>query len=289
MGIAAITVWTTEQVLTSTALNANFATIRDHYNANAVETSGAQTIAGIKTFSAVPVFSLGATIAAGGLTVADGGATVTAGGLTVSADGADITGDSTIAGTLGGLTGLTVDSGGATFTAGGLTVSADGADITGDVTVDGTVSLTGLTFVSGFGTNAAQPRARVTGAGETLQTSTTAVTWAAAALNVGTLWAGGAATRITIPANAGGSYHFTVSGSVHKTAGADTTVTLKLRKNGTTDLGVVGSFGATATSVPFCMAWDDDCSAADYYEIYMQAGTATVDLTTPQWCARKVW
>jgi hypothetical protein len=87
MGIAAITTWSANQLLTSTALNTNFATIRDHYNSNAVETSGSQTIAGVKTFSSIPVFSLGATITAGGLGVTAGGITVTAGGATITAGG----------------------------------------------------------------------------------------------------------------------------------------------------------------------------------------------------------
>jgi fibronectin-binding autotransporter adhesin len=48
--------------------------------------------------------------------VSASGATASAGALTVSAGGAAITGNSTITGTLGGLTGLTVASGGATVT-----------------------------------------------------------------------------------------------------------------------------------------------------------------------------
>jgi hypothetical protein len=118
MAIAAITTWTTNQVLTSTTLNGNFSTIRDHYNANAVETSGAQTIAGIKTFSAAAVFSAGFS---------------TAVGITV-------VGNSTITGTLTALTGLTSSgtaalatvTASATITAGtGLTVT------TGNLTMSG--------------------------------------------------------------------------------------------------------------------------------------------------------
>jgi hypothetical protein len=45
-----------------------------------------------------------------------GGLTVTVGGATVSAGGITVTGNSTITGTLGGLTGLTVASGGVTVT-----------------------------------------------------------------------------------------------------------------------------------------------------------------------------
>lgn len=85
MAIAALTQWSTQQVLTSATLNANFATIRDHYNANAVETSGAQTIAGVKTFSSIPVFSAGVSVTTGGVAVTAGGVTVTAGGISVAA------------------------------------------------------------------------------------------------------------------------------------------------------------------------------------------------------------
>lgn len=130
MAIPALTTWSNGQVLTSTALNANFAAIRDHYNSNAVETSGAQTIAGVKTFSAIPVLSLG---------------------LTISAGGAAITGNSSVTGTLSvsqlltaaaGISvttvGLTVVAGGLTVTAGGLTVTAGGATITaGNLTMSG--------------------------------------------------------------------------------------------------------------------------------------------------------
>jgi hypothetical protein len=67
----------------------------------------------------------------------------------VSSGGASITGNSTITGTLGGLTGLTVSSGGASITGNstitgtlggltGLTVSSGGASITGDLTTPNT-------------------------------------------------------------------------------------------------------------------------------------------------------
>lgn len=76
------------------------------------------------TPSTAPAFANGITLTTGGLTVTAGGLTVTAGGLTVSASGITVTGNSTITGTLGGLTGLTVVSGGATITAGDLTMTA---------------------------------------------------------------------------------------------------------------------------------------------------------------------
>jgi len=91
----------------------------------------------------------------GGVTVfsvrADGATTV-AQTLTVSAGGIAVTGNSTITGTLGGLTGLTVASGGATITGAstitgtlggltGLTVASGGATITGASTITGNLTL----------------------------------------------------------------------------------------------------------------------------------------------------
>lgn len=75
--------------------------------------------------------------------VTKAGAVTQAQALTVSAGGLTVTGNSTISGTLGGLTGLTVTSGGATVSAGGITV-------TGNSTITGTLGgLTGLTVASG--------------------------------------------------------------------------------------------------------------------------------------------
>ena len=124
MAIASLTTWSTNDVLPSAALNANFATIRDHYNANAVEIVGNQTIAGTKTFSAASVFSLG---------------------LTVSASGITVTGNSTITGTLTALTGVT-SSGTAAF----ANVTASGTlGVTGTSTLGATntAALTCTTFV----------------------------------------------------------------------------------------------------------------------------------------------
>lgn len=103
MSIAAFPYSSFTGTILSSQVMANFTHLRDHYNSNAVETSGNQTVAGIKTFSSAPVCSAG---------------------LTVSASGITVTGNSTITGTLGGLTGLTVASGGITVTAGNLTLSA---------------------------------------------------------------------------------------------------------------------------------------------------------------------
>ena len=72
----------------------------------------------------------GLNVTAGGATITAGGLTVTAGGLTVSSAGANITGNSTLVGSLGGITKLSVASG--------------GAAITGDSTVTGTLTVSGV-------------------------------------------------------------------------------------------------------------------------------------------------
>lgn len=107
-----------------------------------------QIITGNSTLNGTLTGLTGLTVASGGETITSGGLTVTAGAinfnsngitnvgvlsgvstinagntLTVTSGGANITGNSTITGTLTGLTGLTVASGGATITAGGLTVN----------------------------------------------------------------------------------------------------------------------------------------------------------------------
>jgi hypothetical protein len=284
MGIAAITTWSTNQVLTSAALNTNFSTIRDHYNANAVETSGAQTIAGVKTFSNIPVFSLGATIAAGGLTVTAGGATITAGGLTVAAGGATITGNSTVTGTLNVTS--TLSQGGTAIPTGsgtnGKLTRWTGASTIGDAAIadDGT-----------YTTNATQPRVMAVVAGESITTSA-AISWDSAALNVGSMWSGVTPTRITIPASAGGSYMFALSGHYLHTANA--TITLNLRKGGTTTIGVgmqwltYGNTLATNDHQPFSFTWFDDSSAADYYEVMVASSSGNINIDA-QLTVRKVW
>lgn len=83
----------------------------------------------------------GLTVTSGGATITAGGLTVTAGGLTVSASGITVTGNSTITGTLGGVTTLTCTTVTATNLGGTLSTAAQG-----NVTSLGT--LTGLT-VSG--------------------------------------------------------------------------------------------------------------------------------------------
>lgn len=124
MGIPALpTTWSDGNTLYAAALNNNFTTIRDYYNANTVELTGNQTVAGVKTFSSAPVLSAG---------------------LTVSASGITVTGNSTITGTLGSLTGIT-SSGTAALAV--VTVSST-LNVTGTSTLGATntAALTSTTF-----------------------------------------------------------------------------------------------------------------------------------------------
>jgi len=113
MAIPALTNLTANTTARAADVIGNDNVIRDHYNANAVEKSGAQSIAGVKTFSDIPVFSNGATVTAGGVTISSGGLTAT--------------GNSTITGTLTALTGLT----------------SSGTASLATVTVSGSLTLTG--------------------------------------------------------------------------------------------------------------------------------------------------
>lgn len=83
----------------------------------------------------VQTWSSGSTSVTGTLTTSSK-ITVSSGGVTVTAGGVTITGNSTLAGTLGGLTGLTVASGGASITGsstinGTLTIGSGSASILG--------------------------------------------------------------------------------------------------------------------------------------------------------------
>jgi hypothetical protein len=116
--IAALTSFTANTQAKAAEVNANFSTIRTTVNTYAAFIDQPATITGVWTFNATPVLTTGLTVSAGGVTVTAGGVTVSAGGLTV-------TGNSTITGTLGGLTGLTV-----TGTATATTFSGSGASLT---------------------------------------------------------------------------------------------------------------------------------------------------------------
>jgi len=136
--IGSLTTFTPATTAQSSQVNSNFSTIRTAVNAYCAFIDTACTITGAWTFSTAPTIS-GAMSFGAGVTVASG-VTVTAGGVTVSSGGITVTGNSTITGTLGGLTGLTVASGGITVTG--------NSTITG--TLGGITTLTATTF-SGSG------------------------------------------------------------------------------------------------------------------------------------------
>lgn len=96
---------------------------------------GTLSVTGLVTLSTI-VGPL--TINPGGLIVSTGGVAITLGGLTVSAGGISVTGNSTITGTLGGLTGLTVASGGASVVGGLVT---DTLHVTSTSALDGDVTI----------------------------------------------------------------------------------------------------------------------------------------------------
>ena len=123
--IAALTSFTANTQAKAAEVNANFSTIRTTVNTYGAFVDEPATITGAWTYNEGVVMT-------DGLSVTAGGVAVTAGGLTVSAGGATVTGNSTITGTLGGLTGLTVASGGAAITG--------NSTVTGNLTVTGTVS-----------------------------------------------------------------------------------------------------------------------------------------------------
>ena len=90
------------------------------------------SITAVNAIGAASLVTTAGILVGNGLTITKGGATVTAGGLTVTAGGATITGNSTITGTLGGLTGFTVASGGAAVTG--------NSTVTGTLTVSSTLT-----------------------------------------------------------------------------------------------------------------------------------------------------
>lgn len=186
MAITAFPYTSFSGTILSSQVMANYNHLRDHYNSNAVETSGNQTIAGVKTFSGVPVFSSGATITTGGLTVTAGGATITAGDVAVTAgnltfgaasariipgatsllfrDTANANTNVTItdAGAVTVRAGLTVSSG--TTTVGALTSGAITA--TGNSTITGTLGgITTLTATTLAGTLSTASQTNVTAVG----------------------------------------------------------------------------------------------------------------------------
>lgn len=288
MGIPSLPkTWNANDILRASDLNGCFTTIRDHYNSNALELGGSQTVTGVKTFSAAPVFSVAPSFSAG--------LTITAGKITTAAS---------VAGTAG----LNLPHGTAP------TAPADGDVWTTTSGLLARINGSSLTFPSGSGTNgkvtrwtaagiiadasladdgtyvshAAQPRCFLD--------PTTATTCAAAATvsaeypDADTIDVGAMHdpvtnnTRITVPASAGGLY--LISALVtFGAASTNGTITVNLRKNGTTNLitgvdpGVNGNSSEAVTLPITVMAV---LSAADYVEVRVaNGGSQTINFRAP--------
>lgn len=144
--IPSITTWSFEQVLTASALNGNFATIRDALVARGLFTDEPRTMTAALTFSTAPVFPNAQTFAAG-VVVTTGGVTVTAGGLTVTAGGLNVTGASVMTGAVTGLTDVTasgVVTGGTFAGSGASLTNLPAANITGILPAISGANLTSL-------------------------------------------------------------------------------------------------------------------------------------------------
>jgi len=110
--IASLKTWVDNEILTAADLNANFSELRTRLNTFAAFKDLANTFTPAQTFQ--------------------NGVVVTGGGVNVGGGGVAVTGNSTITGTLGGLTGLTVAAGGAAITG--------NSTVTGNLSVSGTVT-----------------------------------------------------------------------------------------------------------------------------------------------------
>ena len=179
-----------------------------------------------------------------GLTVTSGGATITAGGLTVSAGGANITGNSTITGTLGGLTALTsagtitfssLNSSGVVHTNGSGVLSTSavilGTDTSGDY-VANLGSLTGLSTSGNSGAGSTPTLSVNYGSGaNTAVQGNTNLTCASGTGNLSgggnsiTLGSGGSCNNLTITNSPTFSGDLTVQGATGISVGVPGSVT----------------------------------------------------------------
>ena len=271
--IPALVSFTSGTTIVSADVNADFTTIRNSVNSYGMFVDVAATVTVTHVFSVTQTFSVGLTVTATGITVTAGGITVTAGGITV-------TGNSTITGT------LNVTS---TISKAGVAMP-DGTGTTSRLarwTGANTIAASTVTDDGTYLTLTTQPRARVTVGSATVTSAGQAISFTTATLNVGTIWAGGNPTRLTIPANAGGSYHFTLVVDATQT-GASAGFHVKLRKNGATTIGAQLDYNIGTSTDSRCIAIDDDAIAADYYE-WIVSSTDTHTVANAMTSIRKVW
>jgi hypothetical protein len=131
--IAALTSFSGGTTIQSSQVNANFTEIRNTVNTYGMFTDVARTVTAVQTFSATPICSAG---------------------LTVSGSGVTVTGNSTITGTLGGVTTLTCTTvtatnlGGTLSTAAQPNVTSVGTLATATITTLTATTITGLANLS---------------------------------------------------------------------------------------------------------------------------------------------
>lgn len=138
--------WSAGEILTHSALNTNFSTIRDYVNAHALWLDVAsQTVSETVTFSAAQTFQAGISLT-GSLTMATAASKIVPGATSFAirnnADAANnlvITdaGEATIR------AGLTITAGGLTVTAGGITITAGGLTLGSLTLSDATAKIIG--------------------------------------------------------------------------------------------------------------------------------------------------
>lgn len=207
--IASLTSFTANTQAKAAEVNANFSTIRTTVNTYAAFVDQPATITGAWTYNTAVTMTAG-------LTVTLLGVTVTAGGLTVSAGGATITGNTTITGTLGGLTGLTVASG--------------GAAITGNSTVTGNLNVTGTITGASIVVPAASVTAGTFGAGSYVfpasVTITTNLTATGGTTSVGVLNATRIKATRSTTTGSGGTLSFAAANHHRITMTGNGTITL---------------------------------------------------------------
>lgn len=211
--IPALSAYTDGNVLPASYLTTDLGNLRTAMNNNVLQTDLAPAV-----FTANYTFTPASGV---GITISTGGFVVSAGGVTV-------TGNSTITGTLGGLTGLTVASGGITVTAGNLTMSGgqaiakrvdDGDSSTAD-TIDWSTGNCHRSKLTGNCTYTfSNPATGATYFLEVLQDATGSrlVTWP------GTVkWSGGTAPTLTTTINRKDCFGFFYNGAVYLAFVVDT-------------------------------------------------------------------